>query len=309
MNKHHYPKRPARHAGVTLIELAITIAVAGILAALIVQFVVPVRSYIDTSRRAALADTADIALRRIGRDLRLALPNSVRVSGKYVEFLLVRTGGRYRADTGSIATGTCNDGSGTTPANDLLIFSGSDSCFRSIGSIANYAQITASPSANLGDFLVIFNLPPATTADPTGGTPNANAYEFAGTGGNKSRVMGKFTGTNQDGIIFDPNTFTYESPGNRFFIVEGPVSYGCAGGTLTRYWGYTISATQAAPPAGGSSAVMATGVTDCSFVYDTSIAAQGAGLVTMSLQLNMQDTRGTTETVSLYHSVHVNNQP
>jgi MSHA biogenesis protein MshO len=305
MSKDHYPMRPARHAGVTLIELAITIALVGVLAVLIVQFVTPVRSYIDASRRAALADTADIALRRIGRDLRLALPNSVRVSGKYVEFLLVRTGGRYRADTGSTATLTCNDGLSTAPANDLLSFSGSDSCFRSIGSIPNYSQITLSPSANLGDFLVVFNLPPGTTT----GTPNANAYEFPGTGGNKSRVLGKFTGTNEDGIIFDPNTFTYESPGNRFFIVEGPVTYGCAGGVLTRYWNYTISSSQVAPPSGGSSAVIATGVTDCSFVYDTSIAAQGAGLVTMSLQLNMQDTRGTTETVSLYHSVHVNNQP
>ena len=59
----------AHSSGVTLIELAITIALVGILAALIVQFVSPVRSYIDSSRRAALADATDTALRRIGRDL------------------------------------------------------------------------------------------------------------------------------------------------------------------------------------------------------------------------------------------------
>lgn len=295
--------RSPRNAGVTLIELAITIALVGILGALIVQFVTPVRSYIDTSRRAALADTADTALRRIGRDLRLALPNSVRVdaSGRYVEFLLVRTGGRYRSDTDTAATATCNDGSSSAPANDPLSFSGADTCFRSIGGIPNYADITLSPSANRGDFLVVFNLMP--------GTANADAYQFPGTGGNKSRVLGKFTGTNQDGIIFDSHAFTYESPASRFFIVEGPVSYGCAGGTLTRYWGYDIPAAQAAPPAGASSAIIATGVTDCSFVYDTSIAAQGAGLVTMALRLNAQVTGGGTETISLYHTVHVNNVP
>jgi MSHA biogenesis protein MshO len=301
MTGRRFPDSSAREAGVTLIELAITIALVGILAALIVQFVTPVRSYIDSSRRAALADTADTALRRIGRDLRLALPNSVRVSGKYVEFLLVRTGGRYRTDVDAGATATCDTGAATTPANDVLSFSGADTCFRSIGSISNYAQITVDASAAKGDFLVVFNLPP--------GTANANAYEFPGTGGNKSKIQGKFTGTNQDGLIFDSIALTYESPGSRFFVVEGPVTYGCAGGTLTRYWGYGISASQVAPPSGGSSAVMATGVTDCSFTYDTSIAAQGAGLVTMWLQLNTQDSRGSTETVSLYHSVHVNNVP
>lgn len=297
--------RRRRNAGVTLIELAITIALVGILGAMIVQFVTPVRSYVDTSRRAALADAADTALRRIGRDLRLALPNSVRVdgTGKYVEFLLVRTGGRYRGDLDSGATNTCDTGSGSTPANDLLSFSGADTCFRSIGSIPNYADIVLSPSANRGDFVVVFNLQP--------GTANADAYETASTGGNKSRVLGKFTGTNQDGIIFDTLAFTYESPGNRFFIVEGPVSYGCAGGTLTRHWGYDIPASQVAPPSGGGSAVMATGVVDCSFIYDnvSSVAAQGAGLVTMSLRLSAQVTGGSTETISLYHTVHVNNVP
>lgn len=301
--------RPARNAGVTLIELAITIALVGILAALILQFVAPVRSYIDSSRRAALADTADTALRRIGRDLRLALPNSVRVdgTGRYVEFLLVRTGGRYRTDVDPAATLTCDDGASAVPANDVLGFSAADSCFKTLGAIPSL-PVTVDASPTKGDFLVVFNLP----STPT--TANADAYQFPGTGGNKSKISAAVAGTlanvGQDRIEFASNLFTYESPGNRFFIIEGPVSYGCAGGTLTRYWGYTITPTQTpVPPAGGSSAIMATGVTDCSFTYDTSIAAQGAGLVTMALQLNMQDSRGDTETVSLYHAVHVNNVP
>lgn len=302
--------RLTRHAGVTLIELAITIALVGILAALIVNFVQPVRSYIDSSRRAALADTADTALRRIGRDVRLALPNSVRVDGtfKYLEFLLVRTGGRYRNDVDAAATLTCNDGASAVPANDVLSFAAADTCFKTLGAIPNISQVTVNVALNRGDFLVVFNLP----STPT--TANADAYQFPGTGGNKSKISAAVAGTlaniGQDRIAFASNLFTYESPGNRFFIIEGPVSYGCAGGTLTRYWGYTITPTQTpVPPAGGSSAIMATGVTDCTFTYDLSMAAQGAGLVTMALQLNTQDSRGTTETVSLYHAVHVNNVP
>jgi MSHA biogenesis protein MshO len=301
-------RRRRPQAGVTLIELAITIALVGILGALIVQFIMPVRSYIDTSRRAALADTADTALRRIGRDLRLALPNSVRVSGNYVEFLLVRTGGRYLAELGTVATGTCNDGAGTTPANDVLTFGAADTCFATIGKIPNFASIdTTNASPSRGDFVVVFNLPPG-----TGAVSSANAYEFAGTGGNKAKISGKFSGTDQDRIQFlnggPGHTFTYESPGNRFFVIEGPVSYGCAGGTLTRYWNYDITSAQATPPAGASSAVIATGVSSCSFTYDTSVSA-GAGLMTMNLRLQMLDSKGAAETISLYHAVHVNNVP
>ncbi len=306
---------PSRHAGVTLIELAIVIALVGILGALIVQFVAPVRSYIDTSRRAALADTADTALRRIGRDLRLALPNSVRVGGggKYVEFLLVRDGGRYLAELGTVATGTCNDGAGATADNDVLLFGAVDRCFASLTRIPNYADI--STAGTRGDYLVVFNLPP-------GEVTEADAYQPVAPGRNRIKISGKFSDANHDRIQFlnggAGHTFTHESPGNRFFIVEGPVSYGCADGTLTRYWDYDITSAQAtppstipAPPVGARSAVIATGV-DCtltSFTYDGSITAQGAGLVTMNLRLTAQISGGGSESVSLYHAVHVNNVP
>lgn len=289
-------RRPGS-AGVTLIELAITIALVGILAAIIVQFVAPVRSYIDSSRRAALADAADTALRRVGRDIRLALPNSTRVdgTGRYVELLLVRTGGRYRLDTDPAATSTCTGGF----AADVLSFSAADTCFKTIGNIPNLSSVTAN------DFVVVYNLQP--------GTPNADAYQAVGTGGNKSQVVAPLPVAlaGEDRINITSHAFTFESPGNRFFIIEGPVSYGCDLGTgrLTRYWGYPIAAAQAGPPVGGSSALLATGVTDCSFTYDASVTAQGAGLVTMRLRLSMQDSRGDTESVNLYHAVHVNNVP
>lgn len=296
MIRAHYNAIRHRSSGVTLIELAITIALVGIVAALIVNFAAPVRSYIDTSRRAGLADTADTALRRIGRDLRLALPNSVRVNGtgKFVEFLIVRTGGRYRADVGSVGT-FCAGGA----ADDVLSFGAADDCFRALGAISNIAEVTTN------DYLAVFNLQP--------GTPSADAYESgAATGGNKSKIRTAGSTTGPDRVEFTSHTFTQESPGNRFFIIEGAVSYGCdlTAKTLTRYWGYPIPVSQNAPPTGGgSSALLASGVTDCSFTYNSSVTAQGAGLVTMALQISAQVSGGDTETVSLYHSVHVNNVP
>ena len=292
--RHRRFRKPDRARGVTLIELAITIALVGILAALIVNFVQPVRSYVDTSRRAALADTADTALRRIRRDLRLALPNSVRVdaSGKYVEFLLVRTGGRYRYDVDPAAASTCTGGY----TKDVLTFGSADTCFKSIGNIANVAAVTTN------DYVVVFNLQP--------GTDKADAYQSScGSSCNKSQISAATALGGEDRIEFASNTFTYESPGNRFFIIEGPVSYGCSAGTLRRYSGYSITAAQNAPPSGGSSAILASAVADCAFTYDSSVTSQGAGLVTMRLQLAMQDSRGDTENVNLYHTVHVNNVP
>jgi MSHA biogenesis protein MshO len=296
-------------AGVTLIELAVTIAIVGILAALMVQFAYPVFSYIDTSRRAALADSADTALRRIGRDVRLALPNSTRVTTTgagastiyYLELMLVRTGGRYRADTNPAATNTCTGGA----VKDVLSIGSPDDCFKTIGNISNLASVTAN------DFVVVFNLPALT---PLTATPNANVYEFPATGGNKSQIslppLSAFAG--EDRITMTSNSFTYESPGNRFFIVEGAVSYICdpVAHTLTRRSGYAIAATQPTSAfTGGNSALLASGVTACSITYNTSVSAQGAGLVTMDLGLSATDSRGASETVNLYHAIHVNNVP
>ncbi len=297
------PARSSRSSGVTLIELAITIALVGILAALIVQFVAPVRSYIDSSRRAALADTADTALRRIGRDVRLALPNSVRVdaTSKFVEFLLVRTGGRYRFEAGA---GTdC----GGTAADDALTFGAADTCFTTIGSIPNSGDVTSN------DYVVVYNLPT--------GTDKADAYQpvsSCGAACNKSQITTAPLPAATGGHRIDftgGNTFTFESPGRRFFIIEGAVTYGCTGTDLVRYSNYGINATQVAPPNGVGmvETKLATGVdiANCSFNYDgiASAAAQGAGLLTMSLGLRMQDSRGDTENLNLYHAVHVNNVP
>ncbi|HEX2649831.1 MAG TPA: prepilin-type N-terminal cleavage/methylation domain-containing protein [Burkholderiales bacterium] len=289
---------PVRHSrGVTLIELVVVIALVGILGALIVNFIAPVRSYIDTTRRAALADAADTALRRIGRDLHLALPNSVRVASaggvSHIELLLVRTAGRYRIDSG----GTNHCGGGAT--DDPLTFGSSDTCFMTIGSTPNLAQVTTS------DYVVVFNLQP--------GTDKADAYQTScATACNKSHtspVPTAFAG--EDKIEFAGNTFTYESPGNRFFIIEGAVSYVCdpTAGTLTRRWGYTPTSGATATTAfgGGSSALMASGVSGCSFSYDA--VSQGAGLANLQLTLSTTDSRGNAESVALYHAVHVNNIP
>jgi len=71
--------RTQTQQGFTLVELVITIVISTIVVSFVSLFISgPVMGFADQTRRARLVDAADAALRRIGRDVRRALPNSVR---------------------------------------------------------------------------------------------------------------------------------------------------------------------------------------------------------------------------------------
>ncbi len=142
-----------RARGVTLVEMIVVIAITGILAAVVAVFIRrPVEGYIDAARRAELSDIADTALRRITRDLRSALPNSIRITAAggvtYLEYLQTSGGGRYRSDVDS--------GGGGDPLN----FTAADATFNVIGPM---------PTMAAGDSIVIYNL----NWDPAIDTANA----------------------------------------------------------------------------------------------------------------------------------------
>lgn len=263
--------------GFTLIELIVVMVIVGILAVLGGLFIVrPIEGFLDLSRRATLVDSADNALRRMQRDIRQALPNSVRIQcgGECIEILHTVEGGRYRDRTAS-------DGSG-----DVLDFINADDQFDVLGSL--------SVTPDTDQELVVYNLAP----DGIEG----NAYY----GDNRRSVA---AGSDATSIKFLPSTPFLRSfprsPYQRFFLVDTPVTYRCdtAAGTLTRYSGYAISDSHAYPPAGGESAVMTRYVSACSFDYSAG-TPERAGLVTMRLELQDEG-----ETITLFHQVHVDNAP
>ena len=100
------------------------------------------------------------------------------------------------------------------------------------------------------------------------------------------------------------------APPYRVHAVEAPVSYRCdlTSGTLTRYTGYGFVAAQPDPPAGGSSVLVANGVTACRFSYDAAVVASRAALVNLALTLSTTTPSGT-ESVSLQHALHISNLP
>jgi len=303
-----HPTRPERtrasaprlQCGVTLIELVIAIVVVGIIVAAVGFFVFPLRQGVDIATRAELTDIADNALQRISRDVRRALPNSVRVdgTGQYLEFLEVRTAGRYRAEGGGASGGSdCNNDDPVlgTPGNDQLSFDTvADQCFKTIGKLPD-APVT-------NDFIVLNN--------HGVGFSGQNAYATAGTL-NRAEISAVDTSeVGRDRIEFAPTTFQrdlHDSPGKRFYVVTGPVSYGCASGTMSRYQGYLIDSTQGAPP-GGTPAPIASNVLSCAFDYNPNVSPQ-IGLLTLRLTLAKARSDGTLERVSLYHAVHVSNIP
>src|SRR6187402_2561058 len=74
------PPERCRGRGITLIELVVAIVLIGIIVAATAYFFYPVIQSVDISARAQLSDEADNALQRVGREVRLAVPNSVRVT-------------------------------------------------------------------------------------------------------------------------------------------------------------------------------------------------------------------------------------
>src|SRR3982074_3336106 len=105
------PRKTLRRAarGLTLIELVVAMVLVAIIVGATIYFFYPLRQAVDLTTRAELTDIADNTLQRIGRDVLLSLPNSVRLSSSggstFLEFLAVRTAGRYRADAGSVSSG------------------------------------------------------------------------------------------------------------------------------------------------------------------------------------------------------------
>jgi MSHA biogenesis protein MshO len=267
-----------------------------------IYFVYPLRQAVDLTTRAELTDIADNTLQRIGREVRLSLPNSVRLSSsgssKFVEFLAVRTAGRYRADTGSVSSGADCPPDGTSAPNaDQLSFDVADTCFKSIGTVADAVDIITA-----ADFLVLNNY--------GAGFAGQNAYEAGAT--NRVLIAGRNVEANRLRINFASTTFQrtlHDSPGRRFYVISGPVSYECDLGTgkLWRNSGYAISPT--APATTGLGNLIANNVTDCTMDYAANGVAAQVGLLTVRLTLSKPLSGGGAASVSLYHAVHVTNVP
>ncbi|MBT8109070.1 MAG: prepilin-type N-terminal cleavage/methylation domain-containing protein [Gammaproteobacteria bacterium] len=283
-----------RAKGFTLVELVVVIVLSTIVISFMAMFISgPVQGYTDQVRRAELVDVSDNSLRRMARDIRRALPNSIRVttSGAVVAIEMLNTvdGVRYRERP--------------PPANParILDFSAADDAFNSIGEFTAVSK----PFSSTSHYLSIYNV----------GVPGADAYELANVitpPGTQIDITADAIG-GEDSVSLSPAfRFAFGSPAQRVFLVDGPVSYLCdtTAGTLTRYAGYSITASQSQRDsaaellgAGASGAVVGNKISACSMSYAPG-TSQRAGLVSLQLAVSEDG-----ETISLLRQVHVNNVP
>lgn len=292
-----------RQRGFTLVELIMVIVIMGAIGGMVSVFMKsPIDAYFDSARRAALTDLADTTVRRIARDVRRALPNSLRppATSQCIEFIPTKTGGRYRAD--STAAG-------------LSFAAPPDTSFNMLGSNATFAgnAIPADQQIRDQDFIVVYNL------GITGSDAYAlNAVNRATVNGTPTLAIASPPEANIVVTTTQPAgspTFSLESGGNRFHVVsstEQSVTYVCVNagttagngsGVLYRYVrGFTAAHTcPTTAPAGA--AVLANNVSACSFTYNGSDLQRNA-----TVQINLSLTQ-SNETVSLYHEVHADNTP
>lgn len=300
--KNRYPAAK-RSAGFTLLEAIVVIVITGIIAGMVAVFVrSPVEGYMDAERRAGLADAADTATRRIARDLRLALPNSVRrpgdASDQCFEFIPTKIGARYRAVV-----------DGATGNGNVLDFTAVDDAFDMLwpnGGLPADSQIAT------GDVIVVYN-DGSTSGDAYSGT-NAIRVNGVVAGGTANTSQITFVDT-VTGAPFQRKQFPSESPFGRFQVIPGGthvVAYRCNAGVLTRHTrtlnsAWARPASCAAMVAGAATSVLVNNLANCSLIYDPPGVSTGLsrfGIVSITLGIRVGG-----ETANLYQQVHVDNTP
>jgi MSHA biogenesis protein MshO len=248
-----------------------------------------------------MVDIANTALLRMARDIRTAVPNSLRVvsaSGTvghcgedeacYLEYLPIEDGGRYRESQRSDPACTSYPDDNGTPGCNILSFTQDDTSFDVLGPAVKVAS---------GQSVVIYNL----------GIEGADVWA----GDNRSEVdVANSIGCAGSGsactLAFESFKFPFESPGRRFYLAGAPVTFACspAGGQLHRISGYTLQSDQPNETSefgAVSPRLLANHVTKCSFVYEPG-ASQSMGQLTLRIQISQNG-----ETVTLYREVTVNN--
>lgn len=268
--------------GFTLIEMIVVITIGAVISTTLLMFFKPAfDGFLASRARADLTDQADTALRRMVRDVRAAVPNSIRMVGtQCFELIPTSGGGRFRSgpDTVNDAAASCTPGAACAAPLD------SSRATTEFDVLTPYASVPA-----VGDWVVIGNQSPA---DVYGGSNRAAV----------SAISQAYPAYGRYRLTVAGTQFPVGYDGGRFSVVpdsQRAVFYVCAGadgalnargdgkGTLFRLQNYGFDAAYpGACPATVTADVLATRVRSCSFIHDPNQGAtQQSGFVWIELDL------------------------
>lgn len=261
--------------GFSLLELIIVIVVLAIMAISLSRLTnTTVFSYIDAKDRNRLSQSAKWVTERISREVREALPQSVRTatSGNFhcVEFMAIVNASTYLD----------------------LPSSGSVLSFNAVG-----YNLVATP----GNLVAIMPIDPTSLYASSGVLATVNSIVTSGVDPNQAIVS-----------LTAATNFERRSPQRRFYLLNTPVSF-CLNnlsGEMTRHDSYAIAAAQQFPPPGGT--VIGENFTAVSTVFNYQLGTLSrSGLLQINLnsQNRSRNLTGTSESFDVFHEVHVRNVP
>ena len=278
--------RQKNQLGVTLVELVVVILLLGILATGITSYLrIGASMYVDATVVQQTLQQSRFALERVVRELRGAVPNSVRVlssadnSVSCVEFTPLVQSGVYRdlprfPDRRNwIGITTISTGWTTQAGQRLSVYP------TTADHIYDLAQARTGVVA-------------ANQAAMDDGDGNANTR----------RVR-------LDNISGQLMTYITESPQKRFYLLDSPVSFCLVGQQLRRYSAYGFNVAQPLPPQGVGD-VIANGLTNQSgepaFLLNAAVLNRNAVL---HLFWRFSPARDLGQDLFFNHEVHIPNVP
>ena len=267
-----YPGRfsPTKQSGFTLVEITFVVVILGIVAVIGSSFVVSaLESYRTAQARNQLVQRGRLAMEQMARELRMALPNAVRVSagGRCVEFMPVVAAANYQ---GVVADASNN----ITPQNQVAT-----GAFGLYG--ANPQHVVISPFSPADVY--------------TSATPAARVG------------LGALSSAPYSSIPFSgAHRFIRNSVNRRVYLAADPVRFCLSDGNLLRYsnYGFLTGALGDGNP-GGSSALMSHDVQPNGTGFALSPASENRN---MAVHMRLIFRSGTTS-LDLSHQVLIRNVP